>query len=82
MHFVWDEPKRQSNLAKHGLDFADVENGFNWANARIAPTKGDRFKAVGTMSNGTVVVIFATLGTEALSIISLRSASQRERRAP
>jgi len=48
MRFVWDEPKRLSNLAKHGLDFADVENGFDWANARIAPAKDGRFKAVGT----------------------------------
>jgi uncharacterized protein len=82
MRFVWDEPKRLSNLAKHGLDFADIENGFDWANARITPAKDDRFKAVGTLNEGTVVVIFATLGTEALSIISLRSASQRERTAP
>jgi len=22
---VWDEPKRQSNLARHGLDFADLD---------------------------------------------------------
>jgi uncharacterized DUF497 family protein len=80
MRFVWGEPKRLSNLAKHGLDFADVENEFDWANARIAPTKGDR--SVGTMSEQTVVVIFAMFGTEALSIISLRPASRRERAAP
>lgn len=82
MRFVWAEPKRLSNLTKHGLDFADIENEFDWTNARITPVKGDRFKAVGSMSDGTVIVIFAMLGTEALSIISLRSASQRERTAP
>jgi uncharacterized DUF497 family protein len=26
--FTWDEPKRQANLAKHGLDFADAEKVF------------------------------------------------------
>ena len=26
--FSWDEPKRQANLAKHGLDFADAEKVF------------------------------------------------------
>ncbi|MDP1698816.1 MAG: BrnT family toxin [Xanthomonadaceae bacterium] len=24
MHLVWDEAKREANLAKHGLDFADA----------------------------------------------------------
>ncbi len=24
MHLVWDETKREANLAKHGLDFADA----------------------------------------------------------
>jgi uncharacterized DUF497 family protein len=26
--FTWDETKRQANLNKHGLDFADVEQVF------------------------------------------------------
>jgi hypothetical protein len=28
MRFTWDETKRQSNLSKHGLDFADAEQVF------------------------------------------------------
>jgi uncharacterized DUF497 family protein len=24
----WNEPSRQTNLAKHGLDFADLDEGF------------------------------------------------------
>ena len=24
MKIIWDEPKRQANIEKHGLDFADV----------------------------------------------------------
>lgn len=27
---VWDEPKRQANLAKHGLDFAGCEAVFDF----------------------------------------------------
>jgi len=30
MKFVWDEPKRVANLAKHGFDFADFESSFSW----------------------------------------------------
>ena len=29
---TWDEQKRRSNLAKHGLDFAALGN-FNWGDA-------------------------------------------------
>jgi uncharacterized DUF497 family protein len=28
MRFTWDETKRQGNLNKHGLDFADAEKVF------------------------------------------------------
>ena len=28
MRIVWDEAKRLTNLAKHGLDFADLDTGF------------------------------------------------------
>jgi uncharacterized DUF497 family protein len=28
VNFTWDEPKRQANLAKHGLDFADAAKVF------------------------------------------------------
>lgn len=34
MRLVWDEPKRQQNIAKHGLDFADLTSAF-FENARI-----------------------------------------------
>jgi uncharacterized DUF497 family protein len=32
MRIVWDEPKRQANLEKHGFDFADVSD-IDWASA-------------------------------------------------
>ena len=28
MRFIWHEPKRQANLKKHGMDFADAERVF------------------------------------------------------
>jgi uncharacterized DUF497 family protein len=28
MMIVWDEPKRQANVEKHGLDFADLTLDF------------------------------------------------------
>jgi len=34
MLFEWDEAKRRQNNAKHGVDFAAIEN-FGWTNAHI-----------------------------------------------
>ena len=34
MEFAWSEDKRRQNLAKHGLDFADVAL-LNWERATI-----------------------------------------------
>jgi uncharacterized protein len=28
MRIVWDEPKRQANIAKHAMDFADLDAEF------------------------------------------------------
>lgn len=75
---VWDEPKRLTNLAKHGLDFADLTEAFFLA-AMVVPAKNGRYMAIGRLADGTVAVVFATLGTEGVSVISMRPASQRER---
>jgi uncharacterized DUF497 family protein/uncharacterized protein (DUF4415 family) len=78
MPFVWDEHKRLANLQKHGLDFADVIF-FDWESALVTPTHSNRFKAMGYFEDGTAVVIYGLLGSEAVSIISFRPASPKER---
>lgn len=75
---VWDEPKRQSNLARHGLDFADLDEWF-FLDAVTVPAKEGRYMAIGRMNDGTIVVVFAVLGTEGVSVISMRPASRKER---
>lgn len=79
MKIVWDEPKRLRNIAIHGLDFADLRLDF-FEGAAIAEAKQRRLKAVGIHRDGTIVVIFVHLGAEALSVISMRPASRKERR--
>ena len=55
MKFVWDEPKRLANIAKHdGLDFADLDETF-FERSIIVPGKGNRLIAVGRLANGVVV---------------------------
>jgi uncharacterized DUF497 family protein len=79
MIVTWDEPKRLANLDKHDLDFALVDEAF-FDCSFVMPATNGRFKAVGLLSGATVVVIvFALLGQEAVSVISLRQASRLER---
>lgn len=68
MKIVWDEPKRRANLDKHGMDFADLNETF-FDNALVLATYRNRWRSV----------IFATRGTEGVSIISMRPASKKER---
>ena len=55
MKIVWDEPERVTNLAKHGLDFADLDPDF-FAAAMVSPAKKrDRFVAIGEYGAGIIV---------------------------
>ncbi|MCG5241896.1 BrnT family toxin [Azospirillum doebereinerae] len=79
MKIVYDPPKRAANLDKHGLDFADLEDGVFFETALVRPAKDGRFMAIGRLADGTISVVFALLGTEGISIISMRPASTKER---
>lgn len=79
MKIVWDEPKRQQNLAKHGLDFAALTIEF-FETAQIEVAKQDRYLAFGELDGLAVIaVVFRPLGSEAVSVISMRRASLKER---
>ena len=86
MIIVWDEPKRVQNLETHGLDSGDARDPFDFASAQTTASHhgGDdrlRFKSIGVLDNTLVVLVFSPLGTEAISLISLRPASRKERKA-
>ena len=79
MKIVWDEPKRLANLEKHGLDFADLNEAF-FENALVASgNKPRRWRAIGMNAGGVIVVVFARLGREGISVMSMRPASKNER---
>lgn len=76
---VWDERKRIANLEKHELDFADLTLEFFEA-AQIGDARHGRFLAIGELAGVAIIaVVFRPLGTEAISIVSMRRASKRER---
>jgi len=80
MEIVWDEPKRLANIAKHGLDFADLTSDF-FLEAHVEAAKEGRFLAIGRLKGEVVIaVVFRPLGSEAVSVISMRRANQKERR--
>jgi uncharacterized protein len=79
VRIVWDEFKRDINLARHGLDFADLYPDF-FAKAYVAPSYEGRFVAIGRFRRSKVIaVVFVALGREAISVISMRPASRKER---
>jgi uncharacterized DUF497 family protein len=63
----------------HGLDFADLYESF-FEGSVIVPARLNRRIAVCRHRSGTILVVFVTLGTEGLSIVSMRPASRKERR--
>ena len=84
MRIVWDEPKRQTNMATHGLDLAEAES-FDWDAAIVVPGHMSRdgrlrFRAIGWLRRDLGALVFSPLGAEAVSVISLRRASRVERR--
>lgn len=78
MEITWDEPKRQANILKHGLDFADLDEAF-FASAVIVPGKARRLIAINRWPDEAILVIFARLGREGISVVSMRRANKKER---
>ena len=79
--YEWDEAKRAANIAKHGLDFSEIER-FDWAEAVLVrdvrrPYGETRMIAYGPIMGRLHAVTFTRRG-EAYRIISLRKANNRE----
>ncbi|MGI3903749.1 MAG: BrnT family toxin [Janthinobacterium lividum] len=85
MLIVYDEPKRLTNLDKHGLDMDDFADGFDFRSAvqfgaHASSTSRFRFGLIGWLGRRLVVVaIVSPLGSEALCLVSLRPAKTKER---
>ena len=83
MDFVWDEPKNESNIGKHGLDFADARRIFD-APVLIALDNRedygeDRWIGIGLLDGRVVVLVFTELDEHTIRVISLRKALRHER---
>lgn len=82
--FEWDEAKRQANLRKHRLDFADAEAVFAGQTVTLEDVREDygeqRFLTFGVLQ-GRVVAIAHTESREVIRIISMRKAGKHEERS-
>ena len=81
MQFEWDEAKRQTNLHKRRLDFADAEIIFSGATFTVEDDRfeygEDRYITLGLLK-GQVIVIAHTERNELIRIISMRKATKYE----
>jgi uncharacterized protein len=79
--FTWDARKRQENLRKHGLDFADayrIFNGFTVTQEDVLGSYGERrFVTLGLL-NWLVVSVIHTERTSGIRVISIRHATKYE----
>jgi uncharacterized DUF497 family protein len=80
--FEWDEAKRRSNLAKHGLDFRLAEylfDGRPTVLARSPHLAEERFLTTGIVDDLYLTVVWTRRGN-GVRVISLRRAGYAERR--
>ena len=78
--YEWNDTKRQTNLHKHGLDFADMVS-FDWDTAQITlidhPSE-ERWIAIGFLKLTLCCVVYAER-EDHIRLISLRKATRKER---
>ena len=81
MRFIWHEPKRQANLQKHGVDFADAERVFTGPTFTFEDAREDygeqRWVTLGLLGV-KVMVIVHTEAEEEIRVISMREADKDE----
>jgi uncharacterized protein len=80
MLFEWDESKRQSNIAKHRIDFQDAQRIFEQpVFEKTNRSQGeDRVLAIGLVEGIEIVVVYVNRGKRR-RIISARRAHRDER---
>jgi uncharacterized DUF497 family protein len=79
MRVEWDSHKAESNLRKHGIDFADAVTALYDEMAPTIPHDAvgeKRFITLGMDAHGRVLVVIYTWREERIRIISARKATR------
>ena len=81
--YEWDKVKAQTNLAKHGISFADavavLEDGAALTIEDPDPDE-ERLVTIGLDALGRVLAVVYTFRNDRIRLISARKATPRERR--
>ena len=81
--FEWDENKRQANIEKHGIDFADISPIFSHPIVEVTDNRRDygetRIILLGQIKERVLYVVYTQRGG-IKRIISARKANKREQR--
>ncbi|CDX46803.1 conserved hypothetical protein [Mesorhizobium plurifarium] len=77
LEFEWDDDKAKSNLAKHGVAFADARRLFD---DRSMDYEEERFIGIGIV-NGLVLTVVYTERGDRIRLISARKATRHEQKA-
>jgi hypothetical protein len=84
MNFEWDGRKNESNIAKHGFDFADASRIFTLPMVVDLDIREnydeDRFVGIGLLDGRVVVIVYTEPNEQTIRIISLRKALSHERK--
>lgn len=84
MRYEWDKTKNKTNIAKHGIDFADAVAVFEDNLALTQPESGahgePRFVTLGIDAFGRLLVVVYTNRKSSIRIISARLATKQERK--
>jgi len=82
MNFEWDEAKNLANLEKHGIDFVDVVDMFNYPMLTLEDRSVDygevRWIGIGYLRQLVSVVIYTERVGNSIRIISARKATKNE----
>ena len=86
LNFQWDENKARTNLAKHGVSFAEAATVFGDALSLTIPDpahsqREDRFIILGMSHKGKLLVVVHTERGDSIRLISARRASRKERKS-
>jgi uncharacterized DUF497 family protein len=83
MRFEWDEAKRLTNIAKHGIDFLRARNVFDgrpWVENESWHAGETRRLRIAMLDERLVAVVWTQRGVDGIRIISARIARDAEKR--
>ncbi len=82
MKFTWNGTKNAMNRQKHGIDFADVPNVFDYPMVTFLDQRKeygeDRWVGIGWLGDILAVVVYTEPTTGTTRIISARKANRHE----